>query len=115
MTDTEYLLQQARKCIAGLDREHACFAEMNWQQNEAALIADVAAACRDGLVTLPISGIPKHITERIALPGESPEALVKRCLAGTWRSVGENFEFPDGIDYHKKPRPPFKYSWSAVW
>lgn len=105
MHDQTYLQQQALKFIDGLDRSFPAFSKIDWSSDSDSLLHDCATACRDALVALPIGPKPEHVTERVARPDETPEQLIKRCLAGTWRSVGEDFDFPNGLDYHCSPDP----------
>lgn len=103
----DYLKQQALKFIADCDHASTCLADIDWSADEDALIENVAAACRQGIERVAVTPPPKIASGecRFTRPDESPEDMVKRCAAGTWRSVGVEFDYPDGPDYHDSPDP----------
>lgn len=100
-----YIRQQALIFIQHIDHSHAAFKDFNWSLDESALISAAADICRTALVTVEVKPVVAQMSPRIVRLDEDVDALRERCMKGTWRSVGQEFSFPDGLDYCSSPDP----------
>lgn len=96
---TVSLDDSAQRCLERLDPDHPAMSGADLSN-----LRDVAERTRRAVVCVPIPKTP-GINPRIGRPGDTPEAFLKRCREGTWRSVGREYAMPDGPEYNVSPDP----------
>ena len=96
-------------CLAALDRRHPAFADLHWSLPADQLTAEVARRTRAAIHRTTVEPLQPDVRaptpNRIARPDETIGAIIERCLAGTWVSVGKAYDFPEGVDYTCSPDP----------